>query len=599
MLANKFLDDNTFTNKTWSDISGMKMYELNVMEFEFLDVLRYALFIPKVDFDHWKTTLFNFRNKLYDPAMNDVTRRGPQHQQLIESTLKNMGLPMQYHQQQQQDAQWQQHQQYQQEAARQQQQQQQQQAAAAAAAQQQYNQHLYLLSKAQQPHIPPQQLNRPLTRVPLRIPARPLYQTQGVQQQQQQPSTAGASNTSGSHTATVYDPSIGVSVTGTSATVIQPASATMPQQSQQTYTPASTMVPISTTGRRTPIVPSTDNAFPATPYSSQPQQQQQPARIITNPAQRPYDYTRPSMTDDPSSHVNIYPGQQQQPKQPAPPSAHVITPSVPSHANYIPPSATPSAVPQHMSSSSNGLRTTSLPSAGLEAPSVPPPQHINTMGSGLTAMATAPPLQSQQQQQASSPFYYNTPSATPTSSHPHHHSPHHVVSSDHHQPPPAFVNGTPSNTHFNTTYGNQSRHASRPATTTNNPVISHPGRPAYYMDPVQQQQQQQPVVVSQHQQPLAAPTNSMMDYSYGGTSTNSAMYGRPPMGRASSNPSYHNPYNVATGGPSPDHLQQQDHRPPASVSPYAKQPSAPKPTNGPVPEDPMTAAESYRVPSRK
>ncbi|KAH8107466.1 hypothetical protein DFH11DRAFT_1732290 [Phellopilus nigrolimitatus] len=36
MLANKFVDDNTYTNKTWSDVSAIPLDELNKMEREFL-----------------------------------------------------------------------------------------------------------------------------------------------------------------------------------------------------------------------------------------------------------------------------------------------------------------------------------------------------------------------------------------------------------------------------------------------------------------------------------------------------------------------------------------------------------------------------------
>ncbi|CAG8466891.1 42429_t:CDS:2 [Gigaspora margarita] len=37
MLANKFLDDNTYTNKTWSEVTNIPVSEINTMEMEFLD----------------------------------------------------------------------------------------------------------------------------------------------------------------------------------------------------------------------------------------------------------------------------------------------------------------------------------------------------------------------------------------------------------------------------------------------------------------------------------------------------------------------------------------------------------------------------------
>ncbi|KIY50058.1 hypothetical protein FISHEDRAFT_57776 [Fistulina hepatica ATCC 64428] len=36
MMANKFLDDNTYTNKTWSDVSGIPLEEVNAIEREFI-----------------------------------------------------------------------------------------------------------------------------------------------------------------------------------------------------------------------------------------------------------------------------------------------------------------------------------------------------------------------------------------------------------------------------------------------------------------------------------------------------------------------------------------------------------------------------------
>ncbi|KAI8988887.1 cyclin-domain-containing protein [Pilobolus umbonatus] len=55
VLANKYLDDNTFTNKTWSDVSGIPVTELNIMEMEFLSALNYNIHIPHTQFFQWTT----------------------------------------------------------------------------------------------------------------------------------------------------------------------------------------------------------------------------------------------------------------------------------------------------------------------------------------------------------------------------------------------------------------------------------------------------------------------------------------------------------------------------------------------------------------
>ncbi|RCI05569.1 hypothetical protein CU098_001226 [Rhizopus stolonifer] len=64
MLGNKFLDDNTFTNKTWSKVTGMKVKDLNMMELEFLNVLGFQLFVQKEEFGRYKRALLLFRHQL-------------------------------------------------------------------------------------------------------------------------------------------------------------------------------------------------------------------------------------------------------------------------------------------------------------------------------------------------------------------------------------------------------------------------------------------------------------------------------------------------------------------------------------------------------
>ncbi|KAG0179821.1 hypothetical protein DFQ28_002132 [Apophysomyces sp. BC1034] len=154
MLANKFLDDNTFTNKTWSEISGMNVADLGVMEFEFLDVLQFRMCVRKDEFERWKVALFTFRHQLQAANRAEEEER----QQMIETTLKGMGLSML--QQPKQSTSWATHTS---EAIRHQTQ------------QHYHHQYLYLLSKAQQPHFPTQPLSQPLVRVPLRIPVLPVY----------------------------------------------------------------------------------------------------------------------------------------------------------------------------------------------------------------------------------------------------------------------------------------------------------------------------------------------------------------------------------------------------------------------------------------
>ncbi|KAI8049445.1 cyclin-domain-containing protein [Gilbertella persicaria] len=88
MLANKFLDDNTFTNKTWSDVSGMKVHDLNIMEAEFLEALDYNLFVRQHEYDNWRHLLEECR----DRAQMSYYDNPQQRQQLILMTLQTLGL---------------------------------------------------------------------------------------------------------------------------------------------------------------------------------------------------------------------------------------------------------------------------------------------------------------------------------------------------------------------------------------------------------------------------------------------------------------------------------------------------------------------------
>lgn len=60
MLGNKFLDDNTYTNKTWAEVSGIGVQEIHVMEVEFLSNMRYNLYASAEDWKQWKLKLKNF-----------------------------------------------------------------------------------------------------------------------------------------------------------------------------------------------------------------------------------------------------------------------------------------------------------------------------------------------------------------------------------------------------------------------------------------------------------------------------------------------------------------------------------------------------------
>lgn len=73
MLGNKFLDDNTYTNKTWAEVSGISVQEIHVMEVEFLSNMRYSLFVKEDKWDEWHQKL-GFFSTYYDGAAEAATR---------------------------------------------------------------------------------------------------------------------------------------------------------------------------------------------------------------------------------------------------------------------------------------------------------------------------------------------------------------------------------------------------------------------------------------------------------------------------------------------------------------------------------------------
>ncbi|KAI1334264.1 cyclin-like protein [Xylariaceae sp. FL0016] len=56
LLGSKFLDDNTFQNRSWSDVSGIPVAELNTMENEWLEQIHWTLYVnldKSKDYQAW------------------------------------------------------------------------------------------------------------------------------------------------------------------------------------------------------------------------------------------------------------------------------------------------------------------------------------------------------------------------------------------------------------------------------------------------------------------------------------------------------------------------------------------------------------------
>ena len=77
MLGNKFLDDNTYTNKTWADVSGISVQEVHLMEVEFLSNMRYGLFASAAEWEEWHVKLTKFGNWIDQARRNEILARPP------------------------------------------------------------------------------------------------------------------------------------------------------------------------------------------------------------------------------------------------------------------------------------------------------------------------------------------------------------------------------------------------------------------------------------------------------------------------------------------------------------------------------------------
>ncbi|KAI8945958.1 hypothetical protein F4801DRAFT_593721 [Xylaria longipes] len=75
MLGNKFLDDNTYTNKTWAEVSGISVKEIHVMEVEFLSNMRYGLLTSKEQWQAWLQKLACYHRYCERARAEEATRQ--------------------------------------------------------------------------------------------------------------------------------------------------------------------------------------------------------------------------------------------------------------------------------------------------------------------------------------------------------------------------------------------------------------------------------------------------------------------------------------------------------------------------------------------
>src|SRR5688572_2490742 len=80
ILANKILDDHSYTNKTWSQVTTIPLLELNQAEQEFLRNCGYELYVSNMEYLDWLRSLqaFNLLNQGQDQQQQQQQQRQQQ-----------------------------------------------------------------------------------------------------------------------------------------------------------------------------------------------------------------------------------------------------------------------------------------------------------------------------------------------------------------------------------------------------------------------------------------------------------------------------------------------------------------------------------------
>ncbi|KAF9452195.1 hypothetical protein P691DRAFT_661531 [Macrolepiota fuliginosa MF-IS2] len=91
MLANKWLDDHTFSNKTWNSISNVPVSVLNKLEALALDAFSYDLSVPGHEWSQWLTHVISYHKSLSSPGHpQPISRPGSNPHAIIRKTIEEV-----------------------------------------------------------------------------------------------------------------------------------------------------------------------------------------------------------------------------------------------------------------------------------------------------------------------------------------------------------------------------------------------------------------------------------------------------------------------------------------------------------------------------
>ncbi len=80
LLGSKFLDDNTFQNRSWSEVSGISVAELNTMEMDWLETMNWELYInldTNQDYQQWLQSWDDWRKDKNAQRKTTLDRLAP------------------------------------------------------------------------------------------------------------------------------------------------------------------------------------------------------------------------------------------------------------------------------------------------------------------------------------------------------------------------------------------------------------------------------------------------------------------------------------------------------------------------------------------
>ncbi|TFY80752.1 hypothetical protein EWM64_g3260 [Hericium alpestre] len=90
MLANKWLDDHTFSNKTWHTISGVPIQSLNRLEYLALDMFSHQLSVPAHIWNQWLEHLLSYHMTLSSSRPQPISRPSSNPHSVVRKAIEEL-----------------------------------------------------------------------------------------------------------------------------------------------------------------------------------------------------------------------------------------------------------------------------------------------------------------------------------------------------------------------------------------------------------------------------------------------------------------------------------------------------------------------------